>query len=163
LSTILGHGGLRVVQHLHQAGAFDAGHVGARGLRGRVAAERLDCRADQSEVNGFLVADVFDLLRRNDLRGIRGAFDHQRVVEPRAGALEGEALAELVHQHARHAGLLRLGQRADGLGFLRVFHADPGEVALVAVRLGELGVFQHFLAAIFRHQHAAMVHSNFRS
>jgi hypothetical protein len=107
----------------------------------------------------FLVADVLELLHRHAGRLVRRALDHQGIVEPRSAALEREALAELVHQDRRHPGLLGLGKRAHRFGFLRVFEPDFRELALVAA-LGprELGVLQHFFAAVIGALNSAVIH-----
>jgi hypothetical protein len=131
-------------------------------LRGGVPAQGLDRRADQREVLVFLVADVLQIFERRRRLPVALALGEERVVQARAAALEGEALAKLVHEDGLDARERWIRRAAHRVGFGAVGRAQLGELALVAARrLGELHVLHHLVGGLGGDLQAGVVHADF--
>src|SRR5690606_14875743 len=97
----LGQVGARIGNDLQRSGTQYPGQVGAGSLGGRVGAEGLDCLDQQEHVGFFIVPDLLEC--GNQLRAgfAGGGLGDQGLVQAYAGALIGQALAQLIDQHFR--------------------------------------------------------------
>jgi len=150
--------------------------VRAGRLRRRVGAHAFEHLGEHVEVLRLLVVDALQFGQRRHQPGVRRhlALGDQRFVQPRAGALEGQALAELVEQHL---GLLALelghacgdhaaygagdGHRADAVGLgdrLAAHHRDAGAVGLGFGRVHRR--FFHATDVDRRHLRPGAVHAH---
>jgi hypothetical protein len=93
----------RIGHDLQHARRRYPAHLGVGRLAGRIAAQLADGLGDEVEVPRFVGEELLQLVDRRSAWNFSEGFEatEDRLIQPRAPALERTALAELVEQHRR--------------------------------------------------------------